>query len=109
MSDDVSCGYSFCQLSHNLLTQIAQTGSLRFQIMTRDLRSGAEADNCGDVLGGRAQPSLLSTAKHHRRQLDSVTHKQCANSLWPMQFVRRERNQIDRRNLHVDGYLAARL
>ena len=48
MSDDVSCGYSFCQLSHNFLPQIAQTGSLRFQIMTRDLRSGADIRSIAD-------------------------------------------------------------
>ena len=75
----------------------------------RQLRGLAKADDARHILGAAAPSALLMATANQRLVFDALAYIERADSLWPVQLVARQRQEIDLRRFHVDRQLSDRL
>src|SRR5579871_696673 len=91
VSEEICVWKHLQNLRSDALTKSSKARSFLLQFLLRNLGCHAEADNARDVLSCRSQPAFLPAAEHCRRELHSLANVERANTLWPMELVRRER------------------
>ena len=62
-----------------------------------------------DILGRRTKSSFLAASMDQRLQADAISHIQRAHSFRAVELMCRERQQIDRRGIHVKRDFAGAL
>src|SRR6185437_9432498 len=107
MADNVSLRNRLRETSHDLVAQVPQTSGFRMHFLSRNLRCDAEAHDGRDIFRSGAQATLLASAVRDRRQLDSATNVEGADSFRAVHFVGGERDQINRPAFYVDRNFAA--
>src|SRR5262249_48158114 len=91
------------------IPEAADMGHLRVQALTCQFRRGAKSDYSCNVFGPGTPAALMSSTCELRFYNRSFLDKQCSNSLGPMNFVRRNRVQINLEGFDVDRDFPGRL